>query len=64
MPWKSTGLWDAADTTLCESRLTNGGEVVSLTHRPRSTPQKNVFISESGTRFFSRLSNLQGLARL
>jgi hypothetical protein len=25
------------------SRLTDGGEVVSLTHRPRSTPQKHNF---------------------
>jgi hypothetical protein len=32
-----------------DSRLTDGGEVVSLTHRPRSTPQKHNFFSVSGT---------------
>jgi hypothetical protein len=32
------------------SRLTDGGKVVSLTHRPRSTPQKHYF-SASGIHF-------------
>jgi hypothetical protein len=32
-----------------DNRLTDGGEVVSLSHRPRSTPQKRV--SASGTHF-------------
>jgi hypothetical protein len=27
------------------NRLTDGGEVVSLKHRPRSTPGKNLFLS-------------------
>jgi hypothetical protein len=39
--------------------LTDGGEVVSLTHRPRYTPQKHHF-SVSGTHFCQRLSEHQG----
>jgi hypothetical protein len=46
------------------SRLTNGSEVVGLTHRPRSTPRINLVISVSGTQFCQRLSKLQGLLRL
>jgi hypothetical protein len=42
------------------NRLTDGGEVVSPTHRPRSTPQKRYF-SVSGTHFCYRLSEPQGL---
>jgi hypothetical protein len=33
-----------------DSRLTDGGKVVSPTHRPRSTPQRRYF-SSSGTHF-------------
>jgi hypothetical protein len=33
-----------------DSRLTNGGEVISPTHRPRCTTQKHYF-SVSGTHF-------------
>jgi hypothetical protein len=45
-------LWDVKDPTLwTDSRLTDGGKVVSPTHRPpRSTPQKTYFFS-SGTHF-------------
>jgi hypothetical protein len=43
-----------------DNRLTEGGKVVSYTHRPHSTPQKN-YSSDSGTHFCQRLSNLQGL---
>jgi hypothetical protein len=46
-----------------DSRLTDGGKVVSLTHRPRSTPQKHYF-SASGTDFCWSLSKHQGLVRL
>jgi hypothetical protein len=46
-----------------DNRLTYGGKVVSLTHRPHSTPQKH-FLSASGTYFCQRLSKLQGLVRL
>jgi hypothetical protein len=45
-----------------DSRLADGGEAVSPTHRPRSTPQKHYF-SASGTHFCYRLSKPQGLAR-
>jgi hypothetical protein len=43
------------------NRLIDGGKVVSLTHRPRSSPQKH--ISASGTHFCYRLSKPQGLVR-
>jgi hypothetical protein len=33
-----------------DNRLTDGGKVVSLTHRPHSTPQKHYF-SAFGTNF-------------
>jgi hypothetical protein len=46
-----------------DNRLTDGGKVVSHTHRPRSTPQKHYF-SVSGTHFCYRLSEPQGLVRL
>jgi hypothetical protein len=47
---------------LClDNRLTDGGEVVSPTYRPRSTPQKH--FSASGTHFSQRLSEPQGLVR-
>jgi hypothetical protein len=44
-----------------DSRLTDGGEVVSRMHRPHSTPQIHFF---SGTYFCYRLSKLQVLVRL
>jgi hypothetical protein len=46
-----------------DNQLTEGGIVVSPTHRPRSTPQKYYF-SASGTNFCYRLSKPQGLVRL
>jgi hypothetical protein len=45
-----------------DSRLTDGGKVVSPTHRRRFTPQKHYF-SASGTHFCYRLSEPQGLVR-
>jgi hypothetical protein len=42
-----------------DNRLTDGGKVVGLTHRPRSTPQKHYF-SASGTHFCFRMSNPTG----
>jgi hypothetical protein len=42
-------------THCLHNRLTDFGELLSLTHRPRSTPQKH---------FCYRLSTLQGLVRL
>jgi hypothetical protein len=46
-----------------DNRLTDGGEVVSLTRRSRSTPQK-YYISASGTHLCYRLSKSQDLVRL
>jgi hypothetical protein len=46
-----------------DNQLIDGGEVVSLKYRPRSTPQKHYF-SASDTHFCSRLSKPQGLVRL
>jgi hypothetical protein len=46
-----------------DDRLTNGGEVVIFTRRPRSSPQKHYF-SASRIHFCYRLSESQGLARL
>jgi hypothetical protein len=45
-----------------DSRLTDGGEVVSLTHRPRFTPQKHS-LSASDVHLCQRLSKSQGLVR-
>jgi hypothetical protein len=45
-----------------DSRFTDGGKVVSPTHRPHSTPQKH-YLSASGTHFCERLSKSQGLVR-
>jgi hypothetical protein len=45
------------------NRLTDGVEVVSLTHRPRSAPQKHHF-SVSDSHFFYRLSKPPGLVWL
>jgi hypothetical protein len=46
-----------------DNPLTDGGMVVSLTHRPFHTSQKHYF-SASGTHFCNNLINLQGLIRL
>jgi hypothetical protein len=46
-----------------DNRLTDGGKVVSLRHRPRSTPQKYCF-SATCTRFCQRLNKPQGFVRL
>jgi hypothetical protein len=45
-----------------DTRLTDGGKVVILTQRPRSTPQKH--FSTYCTHFCYRLSKLQGPVRL
>jgi hypothetical protein len=45
------------------NRFTDGGTVVSTTHRPRTTPQKHYF-SAAGTHFCWRLSKPPGLGRL
>jgi hypothetical protein len=45
------------------NRLTDGGKLVSLTHRPRSTQKKHYF-SASGTHFCLRLSKHQSLVLL
>jgi hypothetical protein len=34
-----------------DNRLIDGGKVISLTHRPLSTPQKHYFFNVSGTQF-------------
>jgi hypothetical protein len=44
-----------------DKRLTDGGKVVSHTHRPRSTLHED--FSASGTNFCYRLSKHQGLVR-
>jgi hypothetical protein len=41
-----------------DSRLTDGGKVVSLTHRPCFTPQKHYYFSVSGTHFYVNLTNI------
>jgi hypothetical protein len=46
-----------------DNRLIDGGDVVSLTHRPLSTNHK-YYYSASGTNFCYRLSKPQGLVRL
>jgi hypothetical protein len=45
-----------------DSWLTDGGKLVSPTHRPRFTPEKH-YLSASGTNFCYRLSKAQGLVR-
>jgi hypothetical protein len=47
---------------MSRQRLTDGGKVVSPTHQPHFTPQKNYFYV-SGTHVCYRLSKLQGLVR-
>jgi hypothetical protein len=46
-----------------DSRLTDGGKVVSLTHLLHFTPQKHYYFNASGTNFCYRLSKPQGLVR-
>jgi hypothetical protein len=46
-----------------DNQLTDGGKIVSTTHRPRSTPQKHYYFYVSGTHFCQRLSKPQGLVR-
>jgi hypothetical protein len=45
-----------------DSRLTDGGKVVSLTRRPFFTPQKHYFYA-CGAHFCDRLSKPQGLVQ-
>jgi hypothetical protein len=45
-----------------DNRLTDGGDVVSLTHRPRSTLQH--YFPASAIHFCYRLSKFQGLMQL
>jgi hypothetical protein len=45
-----------------DSRLTDGGKIVSPTYRLRSTPQKHYFFG-FGTHFCYRLSKPHGLVR-
>jgi hypothetical protein len=51
-------------THCLDNQLTDGGKVVSPTHRPHFAPQKHHYFYVSGTNFCSRLSKLQGLVRL
>jgi hypothetical protein len=44
-----------------DKRLTDGGKVVSLTHRPYFTPQKHYYFNVSSMHFCWRLSKSQGL---
>jgi hypothetical protein len=46
-----------------DNRLTDGGKVVSPTHPPHFTPQKNHYFYVSGTHFCYRLSKPKGLVR-
>jgi hypothetical protein len=46
-----------------DNRLTDGGKVVSPTHRPHFTPQKHYYVYVSGNHFCQRLSKPQGLVR-
>jgi hypothetical protein len=47
-----------------DSRLIDGGKVVSPTHRPHFTPQKLFFYKISGTHFCYSLSKPQGLVHI
>jgi hypothetical protein len=49
-------------THCLDNRLTDFGKVVSLTHKPRSTPRKHYF-SASGTHFCYRLNKPWSLVR-
>jgi hypothetical protein len=45
-PWRPVGLWDVEVPTFClDSRLTDGGKVVSPTHRPLFTLQEGSWYS-------------------
>jgi hypothetical protein len=46
-PWRPIGLWDVGrGSHICfYNRLTDGGEVVSLTRRPSFTPQEDSWYS-------------------
>jgi hypothetical protein len=46
-----------------DSRLIDGGKVVSPTHQPHFTPRKHYYFNISGTHFCQRLSKLQSLVR-
>jgi hypothetical protein len=46
-----------------DNRLTDGGKVVSSTHQPHFTPQKQFYFYVSGTHFCEWLSKLQGPVR-
>jgi hypothetical protein len=46
-----------------DNRLTDGGKVVSPTHRLCFTPQKHYYLYVSGSQFCWRLSIPQGLVR-
>jgi hypothetical protein len=46
-----------------DNRLTDGGKVVSPTHRQHFTLQKHYYLSASGTHFCQRLSKPKGLVR-
>jgi hypothetical protein len=46
-----------------DNRFTDGGKVVSRTHRPHFTPQKHYYFSVSGSHFCYMLSKPQGLVR-
>jgi hypothetical protein len=54
-PWKPLGLQEVEDLTFSDIRFTDGGKVVSPTHRPLFTPKKI-----PGTDFCYRLSRRQG----
>jgi hypothetical protein len=49
----------ALDRAGLDNKLTNGGKILSPTHRPRFTPQKHYF-SASGIHFCWRLSEPPG----
>jgi hypothetical protein len=46
-----------------DKQLTDGGKVVSPTHRPRSTPQEHYFSASDTHHFSFRLSKPQVLVR-
>jgi hypothetical protein len=62
-PWRPIELSDVKDLTLSNNRLTDGGKVVSPTHRPPFTSQKH-YLYISGTHFCLRPSEEQGLMLL
>jgi hypothetical protein len=67
-PWRPIGLSEMLWIRhRLDSLLTDGGKVVSLKHRPHSTPSKHN-LSASGTHFclsiFQGLKRLEGLGKL